>query len=141
MVAPNARQRSTAAATASTSAASATVRVKIETQSSERHAGTTPQVLSNPFVGLSPTRLLNAAGIRPDPAVSVPSAKSQSPAATATADPLLDPPGRYSAPNGFFGTPYGERTPTNPVANWSRLVLPTGTAPAAINRSTTGADS
>ena len=36
--------------------------------------------------------------------------------------------------------PQGERVPTRPVANWSRLVLPTGTAPAAIRRSTTDAD-
>src|SRR6187431_1078958 len=86
---------SNAAATASTSAASATVRVKIDTQSSERHAGTTPQVLSRPFVGFRPIRLFNDAGTRPDPAVSVPREKSHKPAATATADPLLDPPGRY----------------------------------------------
>src|SRR6478609_7323695 len=84
---------SKAAAAASTSAASPTLRVKIETQSSERHAGTTPRVLSRPFVGLSPTRLLNAAGTRPDPAVSVPREKSHKPAATATAEPLLEPPG------------------------------------------------
>ena len=30
--------------------------------------------------------------------------------------------------------PYGERTPTRPVANWSRLVLPTTTAPASTRR-------
>ena len=32
------------------------------------------------------------AGTRPDPAVSVPSAKGTSPAATATAEPELEPP-------------------------------------------------
>ena len=36
--------------------------------------------------------LLNAAGTRPEPAVSVPSAKETSPAATATAEPELEPP-------------------------------------------------
>ncbi len=76
-----------------TVAASVTVRAKIETQSSDRQAGTTPLVLSQPRVGLSPTRLLKAAGTRPDPAVSVPSAKAARPEATATADPLLEPPG------------------------------------------------
>ncbi len=45
-----------------------------------------------PLVGLKPTRLLKAAGTRPDPAVSVPNAKSTSPSATAMADPELDPP-------------------------------------------------
>ena len=36
--------------------------------------------------------LLQPAGTRPEPAVSVPRAKLTSPAATATADPELDPP-------------------------------------------------
>ena len=38
---------------------------------------------------------------------------------------------------GLVGTrsPYGERVPTKPVANWSRLVLPSTIAPAAISRS------
>lgn len=35
---------------------------------------------------------LKAAGTRPDPAVSVPSAKSTMPSATATAEPELEPP-------------------------------------------------
>ena len=45
-----------------------------------------------PSVGFNPTRLLNAAGTRPEPAVSVPSEKLTSPAATATAEPELEPP-------------------------------------------------
>ena len=36
--------------------------------------------------------LLNAAGTRPEPAVSVPKEKLTKPVATATADPELDPP-------------------------------------------------
>ena len=48
---------------------------------------------SRPTVGLSPTMPLSAAGTRPDPAVSVPSANGTSPSATATAEPELDPPG------------------------------------------------
>ena len=66
---------------------------KIETQSSERQAGTTPVVLRTPLVGFRPTMLLKAAGTRPEPAVSVPSAKLTSPEDTATAEPELDPPG------------------------------------------------
>ncbi len=46
----------------------------METQSSVRQAGKTPRVLKSPRVGLSPTMLLNIAGTRPDPAVSVPNA-------------------------------------------------------------------
>ena len=47
---------------------------------------------TTPRLGLIPTMPLSAAGIRPDPAVSVPIARSQMPSATATADPELDPP-------------------------------------------------
>src|SRR4051812_2198760 len=100
-----------------TSAASCTVSANTDTQSRLRHAGTTPLVLSRPRVGLRPTKLLNDAGIRPEPAVSVPSAKLTKPADTATAEPELEPPGMRSGSNGFSGTPYGERTPTRPVAN------------------------
>ena len=82
----------TSAATVSTSAASATVSVNTVMQSTLRQAGTRPRVLHRPLVGLNPIRWLNAAGTRPDPAVSGPSAKGTSPAATATAEPELDPP-------------------------------------------------
>src|SRR5271167_3048033 len=78
--------------TASTRAASSTVSEKIDTQSSDRHAGTTPRVLILPQLGFNPMILLNAAGTRPEPAVSVPSAKLASPVATATAEPELEPP-------------------------------------------------
>ena len=44
------------------------------------------------MLGFSPTMLLKAAGTRPEPAVSVPSAKLASPGATATAEPELEPP-------------------------------------------------
>ena len=75
--------------------ASAAVAAKIDTQSSDRQAGTTPAVLRSPRVGFRPTRPLNAAGTRPEPAVSVPSEKAHSPLATATAEPELDPPEMY----------------------------------------------
>jgi hypothetical protein len=77
--------------------ASSTVRAKTETTSSVRQAGTTPRVESAPRLGFSPTMLLRAAGTRPEPAVSVPSAKRYtSRRATATAEPALDPPGTSS---------------------------------------------
>ena len=91
--------------TSSTAAASGTVSANTDTQSSERQAGTTPRALTRPRVGFSPTMLLNAAGTRPEPAVSVPSAKATRPAATATAEPELDPPGMKAGSNGFGGTP------------------------------------
>ncbi len=80
--------------------------------------------------------LLNAAGTRPEPAVSVPKAKLTSPAATATAEPELEPPEIYSGLKTFEQAPYGDRTPTRPVANWSRFVLPTRMPPAFLSRST-----
>src|ERR1700704_3200444 len=85
-------RESYAAATERTISASPAVKVSELTQSSERQAGTTPKALKRPRVGLCPTILLNAAGTRPEPAVSVPSANETSPAATATAEPELDPP-------------------------------------------------
>ena len=50
----------------------------------------------------------------------------------ARADPELDPPGTTPGSNGLRGVPYGLRVPTRPVANWSRFVLPTSTAPAVV---------
>jgi hypothetical protein len=54
--------------------------------------GTTPLLLRTPRVGFSPTSPFNAAGTRPEPAVSVPRANGTWPRATATADPLDEPP-------------------------------------------------
>src|SRR5262249_766407 len=72
--------------------ASPQVSARIETQPSVRQAGSTPEKLSKPRVGLKPTMLLKAAGTRPEPAVSVPSAKLTMPVETATAEPELEPP-------------------------------------------------
>ena len=83
--------------------ASSTVKAKTETQSSERHAGTTPVVETRPRLGFRPTILLNMAGTRPDPAVSVPSASGTIPAPTATAEPELEPPGMSLLSNRLRG--------------------------------------
>ncbi len=114
--------------------------MKYVTQSSVRQAGTTPSVDNSPSVGLAPTRLFSAAGTRPDPAVSVPSAKLATPSATASEEPALEPPEMYCASTALRQAPQGERVPLRPVANWSRLVLPSGMAPSATRRSTTLAD-
>ena len=60
-----------------------------------------------PKVGLSPDKPQNEAGNLMDPPVSVPKAQGAMPEATATADPLLDPPGVLGAPSdhGFEGVP------------------------------------
>ena len=94
-------------------------------QSSDLHAGTRPTVLIRPRDGLNPTTPLSAAGTRPEPAVSVATANGTCPSATASADPELEPPEIMSPPYTLRGTVYGVRVPFSPVANWSRLVLPT----------------
>ena len=80
------------AITWSTSAASFVSLVNAVMQSIERQAGTSPRVDHRPLVGLKPIRWLNAAGTRPEPAVSVPSAKGTRPAATTMEEPELEPP-------------------------------------------------
>ena len=79
------------------------MRPKTDTQSSVWQAGTTPRTGTAPSVGFSPTMLLSPAGTRPDPAVSVPSAKETRPAATATAEPDEEPPGTMAGSKLFFG--------------------------------------
>jgi hypothetical protein len=116
-----------------------TRRANTLTQSNERQAGTTPRTETMPRVGLAPTMPWKAAGTRPEPAVSVPSARSQIPSATATAEPELEPPATRVGSRASRTAPYGLRVPTRPVANWSRLVLPRTSAPAARSRATAGA--
>lgn len=119
--------------------ASGRVRANTVTQSIEAQAGTTPVVGTRPRVGFRPTMPLKAAGTLPEPAVSVPSAKSTIPSATATAEPELEPPLMRDGSWAPRTAPCGERVPTRPVANWSRLVVPRTRAPASRRRATTGA--
>src|SRR5262245_12220945 len=76
----------------SSSAASRTVRVIGPTWSFDHDRAIAPARLTRPYVGLSPTMPQQAAGRRMDPPVSVPSAPTARPAATAAPEPLLDPP-------------------------------------------------
>ena len=69
-----------------------------------RQAGTTPRVETAPTLGFSPTMLFSAAGTRPEPAVSVPSATATIPRATATAEPELEPPGTSAGSQALRGT-------------------------------------
>ena len=124
---------------ASAASARATSRAKTLTQSNDRHAGTIPAVDTVPRVPFSPTIPFNAAGTRPEPAVSVPRETSTWPSATATAEPLLLPPAMRSRLTAQRTAPYGLRVPTRPVANWSRFVLPMQSAPASTRARTAGA--
>ena len=91
--------------TLSIAVASSTVSANSETQSSVRQAGTTPAFETSPRLGFKPTTLAKAAGTRPDPAVSVPSESGTSPAPTANAEPVLEPPGMSFGSNRFRPMP------------------------------------
>src|SRR6266571_2531129 len=76
-----------------TAAQSPTERASTPISSSETDSGISPAVGMLPRVGLKPAQPQYEAGMRIDPSVSLPSAAAASPAATAAADPPLDPPG------------------------------------------------
>ena len=65
-----------------------------------------------------------AAGIRTEPPVSVPRPTSASPVATATAEPLDEPPGTRSGSAGFTEVPDQALVPTADQHSSARLVLP-----------------
>src|SRR5215204_497792 len=90
---------------------------------------------------LSPKMPQNAAGMRIEPAPSLPCARGPRPAATAAAAPPLDPPGVFCRFQGLNEGP-NTRFPESPFQPSSGvLVFPSMTAPAVNNRSTTGASS
>src|SRR3954447_6899419 len=64
-------------------------------------------------------------------------APAANPAATAAALPPLEPPGTRDGSHGLRVGPNAEFSVEEPIANSSRFVLPTTTAPAARRRSTT----
>src|SRR3954464_3343461 len=84
-----------------------------------------------------PTTPHRAAGWRVEPPVSDPRARGLKPAATAAELPPDDPPGTRVGSCGLRVGPKAEFSVDEPMANSSRLVLPTTTAPAATTRSTT----
>ena len=73
--------------------ASATERASGPCVSRYGQVGMTPVRGTRPKVGFIPTTPVHTAGMRFDPPSSVPSAAKAIPAATATADPALEPPG------------------------------------------------
>ncbi len=89
--------------------------------------------------GLKPTTPHHAAGIRIEPPESVPRAASQRPAATAAAEPPLEPPARRPGATGFGTVPKCGFWELTPYANSCRLVLPQTTQPALSARRTASA--
>ena len=94
-------------------------------------------MLMRPAVTFRPTMPHHAAGSRTEPPVSVPIAAGARPAATATAEPLDEPPGvRCTARSqGFHGVPRWVLVPNEPIANSTVCVLPSTIMPAPISRS------
>src|SRR6185436_16346957 len=78
----------------------------------------------------------NAAGCRMDPPVSEPSVATAVPAATAAAEPPLDPPGTRVRSRGLCTGPKAEFSFDEPIANSSQFNLPKMIAPAASSRAT-----
>src|SRR5687768_2898794 len=118
-------------------AASPTVRASGPIWSSDEAKASSPYRDTRPYVGFNPTTPQNDAGCRIDPPVSEPNASGTHWAATAAADPPLDPPGVVSRFHGLCTGPYAEFSFDDPIANSSQFVLPTITAPAASSRVTT----
>ncbi len=75
------------------------------TVSSDQAVGTTPRVGTRPQVGRIPVTPQNAAGMRTEPAVSVPRDASTRPAATAAPLPPLEPPQTCSGFQGLSAGP------------------------------------
>ena len=86
-------------------------------------------------MGLKPTTPDSDAGCRTEPPVSVPSAQTASPAATAAALLPLEPPGTRSRSHGLWTGPNAEFSFDEPIANSSQFVLPSRTLPSAFSRS------
>src|SRR5689334_22516212 len=124
-----------------TAAASVTVRARGPTVSWLWAIGMIPERLVNPTVGLMPTTPLTAAGTRIDPSVSVPMAATARLAATADAEPELDPCGEVSRTYGLSPWPPRALQPLEErverkLAHSLMLVFPKRTASALRKRCT-----
>src|SRR6478736_8720005 len=77
------------------------------------------------------------AGLRTEPPVSVPSAAGTMPAASATPEPLDEPPGKWLPPHGFTAGGHGRSNDGPPIANSWVASLPIRMPPAALRRPAT----
>ncbi len=108
--------------------------------SSDEAKAMSPERETRPYVGFSPTTPHSDAGWRMLPPVSVPIDQTASPAATAAALPPDDPPGTLPKSHGLRVGNQAEFSVDDPMANSSRLVLPSIGRPAASRRSATVAE-
>src|SRR5215831_402795 len=74
------------------------------------------------------------AGLRTDPPVSVPRAAGSIPAASATPQPLEEPPGKWLPPHGFTAGGHGRSKEGPPMANSCVASFPIRMAPAELRR-------
>ena len=114
---------------ASSGAQSAGVRAIGPAWSSVGASGTAPRSDVSPRDGFSVDVPQSADGIRSEPAVSVPVAAGVMPAASAAAEPPLEPPGERSSAHGL---PTWSVVP--PTANSCVWTCPSSTMPAAASR-------
>ena len=89
---------------------------------------------TRPMVGRRPTTLQNAAGLRREPPMSLPSAIGHMPVASATAAPPLLPPAERVRSYGLRVVPKTGLNVWEPAANSGTLVLPSAIVPAARSR-------
>jgi len=82
-----------------------------------------------PRVGLSPNTPQQEAGIRIDPPPSPPCAMGTMRAATAVAEPPLDPPGVNFVSHGLRVGPYSRGSVTGRIPSSEVLVFPTMISP------------
>ncbi len=94
---------------------------------------------TRPKLPLKPTFPQNAAGMRTDPAPSVPMLNGPSPAATAAAVPPDDPPVVLLGSHGLRVIPVSGELVSPLQPNSGVVVLPTKTAPASRRRAVAGA--
>ena len=120
-------------------AVSNALRAIAPTVSSDGVIGSTPRLLTEPYVGRSAVTPLSAAGIRTEPPVSVPSAARHRSAPSAAPEPPLEPPGMRAASQALAQVPKWGLSLVAPKASSCMLVLPTITAPAERSRRATTA--
>src|SRR6186997_834040 len=94
---------------------------------------------TRPKLGLSPKLPQNAAGMRTEPAPSLPTLSGARPDATAAAVPPEEPPEVRSGFHGLRVIPVSGELVSPLHPNSGVVVLPTNTAPASRKRATTGA--
>ncbi len=85
-------------------------------------------------VGFSPTSPQWLAGIRIEPPPSLACAAETTPAATAAAEPPLEPPGERSGSHGLWVGPYATGSVVGRIPSSGVLVRPSTTNPASRKR-------